>query len=916
MRGGPLVDILHFLLVPDKASGRKVRRALASGGARCGVVVGTSGELVDQANRAYLPAPTETDWDARLGEAARKLPDAFWSESLKADPEGTLATVGWELRKLLEALGPGKDLKPAGKSSLSDRGKHHLADLSRLHEAMGRVLPDDLATIRALLRTDKVDATRLVVVYRKDGFPVLSPWQEVLVSKLASDAGSDCLPDLEAVLSGCLASSPAGMGKSALRHLQENLFVHARSQVPLDDTVTCLAVRDRLEAAEVAAGIVQRALVADPNLKTSDIGLLMPGDCSCDDAVREVFARAGLPVSGLEGPTRLRNIGGEAVFHFLVTRRKPAPAMALAALYATPVMPWDEPTGNLLAMEIMDGEYNPDPPEGLTPEGRRMMELIRVKHETPKALGEAIKVFGTLLNTSDGVAKHVEAARSALEAIVEALGKVKGTDVPWEELTSLVPQAPVPADAGTGMTREGIAIFREDEEPWRQVRLLCVAGFSEGRYPAGPGRSPVFDPADTISLKGDLGFAVETEDEGMARRRELLLRQLRVAGDRVVFLSPSRDAMGDPLAFSGTSAFMARLFKGIQAPEDLFFTLERESHRAKVKGLALAPPAGPDLSRVLEIRDPDLKCDLLTDGGGKLRPLTPSGLETMMVSPLAWFLDRMRISPLSWAPEELDPAMKGTLAHAVFETLFVPGTPLPAAAKISSSVEKTLSDAILRLAPFLTGTEWYVERRNLLKDIETAALRWREFLDRSGSEILGVETSLTGVFEGIPIRGRTDLLLSLPSGHIFVVDYKKSTSSTRRKCMEEGYDIQTSLYRTMLRFGSVVDSGGEELAKALKAGAEIGVLYYMMDDQRALTDTSGWISRTVSGVQELGDGISVNGENLVRERILALRAGKLPLNREDDAETFRKVGVKTYALEATPLISRFTHPVSDEEEGE
>jgi len=147
MRGGPLADILHFVLIPDKASGRKVRRALTSGGARCGVVVGTSGELVDQANRAYLPDPSETDWDARLGEAARKLSGAFWSESLKADPEGTLATVGWELRKLLDALGPGKVLRPAAKSSLSDRGKRHLTDLSRLHEAMGRILPDDLAVI-------------------------------------------------------------------------------------------------------------------------------------------------------------------------------------------------------------------------------------------------------------------------------------------------------------------------------------------------------------------------------------------------------------------------------------------------------------------------------------------------------------------------------------------------------------------------------------------------------------------------------------------------------------------------------------------------------------------------------------------------------------------------------------------------
>jgi hypothetical protein len=914
-RGAPLADILHFLLVPDKASGRRVRRALATGGARCGVVVGTSGELVAQAGRAYLPAPPETDWDGRLNAAVRKLSGAFWSESLQTDPEGTLATIGRELRELLEALGPGKLLQPAAKSSLSDRGKRHLADLSRLHETMGRVLPDDLAVIQSLLAIDKSEAIRLIAVYRKDGFPVLSPWHEALARKLATDAGSKRLPELEAVLSETFAASPAGKGKSALRHLQENLFGSATSLVSPDDSVTCLAVRDYLEAVEVAAGIAQRALVADPKLQTSDIGLLMPGDGSCDDAVREVFTKAGLPVSGLEGPSRLRNIGGEAVFHFLVTRRRPAPAMALAALHASPLMPWDESTGNHLAMEIMGGEYNPGPPEGSTPEDRQMMELIRAIHATPKSLAVALAAFGSLLKGAGGMAKHAEAARSALESVISALGKVKGKEVPWEELTTLVPQAPVPSDAGMVLTREGIAVFREDEEPWRPVRLLFVLGFSEGRYPAVPGRSPVFDAADKTSLKNVLGIAVETADEVMSRRRALLLRQLRVVGDRVVFLAPLRDAMGDPLAFSGTSAFMARLFQGVRAPEDLFLTQERESHRAKVKGLATAPPAAPDFSGVvIEVDDPNLSCDLLAGVGGKLEPVTPSGLETLMVSPLAWFLDRMRISPLPWAPEVLDPMTRGTLAHAVFEGLFNPAGNIPDAASIPGAVEKLLNEAIRKRAPFLAGSGWYVERETLRKDIETAAIRWRKILEIIRAKILGAETSLSGVFDGIPIRGRTDLLLSLPSGRVFVVDYKKSSSGTRRKCMEEGYDIQASLYRTMLRSGAVVDGGGDAPAKALEAGAGIGVLYYMMDDQRALTDTSGWIPRTVSGVQELGGGISVNGEELVRQRIRALRTGRIPLNREDDEERFREIGVKTHALAATPLIARFSHPVSEEGE--
>jgi hypothetical protein len=514
------------------------------------------------------------------------------------------------------------------------------------------------------------------------------------------------------------------------------------------------------------------------------------------------------------------------------------------------------------------------------------------------------------------MARHAEVVRGAVDSLLEAIRSIKGKDVPWEELTSLVPQTPISPDAGAELTREGVAVFREDEEPWRPVRLLFILGFLEGRYPSGPARSPVFDQADTASLKSDLGYALETAEEGLARRRELLLRQLRMAGDRAVFLVPLRDAMGEAIAPTGTTAFMARLFKGIQAPEELLLTLERESDRGKVAGLALAPPAKAKSPRTDGISDPDLSVDLLTDGGGKLRPLTPSGLETLMVSPLGWLLDRLEIAPMSWAPEELDPAKKGPLAHEVFEKLFLADAPLPGAAKVKSGVERLLNEAMLSRAPFLLGSEWYVERRNLLREIETAAIRWRELLDRSGAKILGVETTLDGLFEGLPIRGRTDLLLSLPSGHIFVVDYKKSSSSSRRKCMEEGYDIQTSLYRHMLRSGGVVSGGGDALAKALKAGAEIGVLYYMMDDQRALTDTTGWIPRTVSGVQELGSGISVNGEELVKERIRSLRAGKLTLNREDDEERFRKVGVKTYAMESSPLISRFMHPAPEGEEWE
>ena len=59
-------EFLHFLLVPDKAAARRVRRAIASRGACAGTVVGTWGELVDQARKAYLLPPVDADWKTRL----------------------------------------------------------------------------------------------------------------------------------------------------------------------------------------------------------------------------------------------------------------------------------------------------------------------------------------------------------------------------------------------------------------------------------------------------------------------------------------------------------------------------------------------------------------------------------------------------------------------------------------------------------------------------------------------------------------------------------------------------------------------------------------------------------------------------------------------------------------------------------
>jgi len=905
-----VTDALQFVLVPDGACARRVRRSLALRGAWCGVAVGTWGELVEQACRAYLVRRPVPRWEERLAQAVRALPGAFWSQSLEVDPEGTAAALGWELARLLDALGPCRGLDPDLEAALTPRGRARLGDLCRLHEAMGRVLPDGLAAVQSLLEARGADAVRRLAVHRVAGLPPLSSWQEALLAKIDAEAAGSADPSLAGLVPGLLSTPPAAPRGSALRHLQECLFVPEAPRVVQDDSVSFLGVRDHLEAVEVAAGMIAKAAAADPRFTAADAALLVPRGEAWAAAVRTVFRRAGLPVAGLAGPPPVRNLGAEAAFHFLVTRRRPAPAMALAALYASPLMPWEEVEGNRLARQVMEGEYDPRFDGDPGPAAREMLALLRERHETSGELREALDAFAALLDGKGRWNRHAEEARRALAAAAELLDGAGAREVPWEALSARIPQGFLPAEGEADLPLEGAAVVFEDEEPWRPARLLFVLGFSQGRYPRPPPRSRVFEPADLKALRRALGPAFPTPADELERRRELFRRQLGAARERAVFVSPLRGADGRPLAPSGTLALAARLFRGAGGPRELLLELDRAAHRARVPGLAVAPPEEPEPPRAPDVRDPHLGGCLLPVSESEGKPLTPSGLETLMVSPLAWFLEREGIVPLDWAPETLDPKTKGTLAHAVFERLFAPGAELPEPQEVEDAAARIFHEVVVRRAPFLLAPEWYVERRNLLREIAAAALCWREFLARSKARILAVEATLSGSFEGVPVRGRTDLVLVVPPERLFVVDYKKARAAARRRCMEQGYDLQTSLYRRMLASGRVEDGAGTKPALAAP-GARIGVAYYMMDDQRLLVDTPGWIRHVVPGIEEVGGEIFAEAEALCRERLAALRAGRIPLNRADDGERFEKLGVKTYALALSPLVALFVHPAGE-----
>lgn len=910
-------DILTFLLVPDASAARRVRRMIAEQGACSGLLVGSWAGLMDAAQRAYLAPASVADWANDFDAALAATPDAFWTRSLEVAPVETSRAVEAALTELYGALPVAEPLDLAMVAVLPERPRRHLRDLIRLAESLNGRLPEELAIVRELLATDVADALHAIRVVRVHGVPSLTCWQQALVDKLNRDAaahgavgsGDAELEILQSVCPAVVVGNHAG----ALGLLQVRLFATSGAPEPLDESVQWVGVRDFLQEAEVAAGMAQRMLEERPDLRPAEIGLLVPDSFEYAVAVKDAFRLAGLPLSGLQVEHWRRDLGREVVFHFLYCRQRPAPAMALAVCLASPLMPWSREEGSQLAQSVMDGDYRLRAPDAAGAAGERMLALLRGEDRSPASLAKALRDFSELLDGDEQFVLHRLQARDAADRLCGLLGH--SAEIDWPALRRVAQPRFVPSGEAPDFNREGITVWRESQEAWRPVRRLLVLGFAQGHYPAVSASGPVFSADEIRALRDRLGLQIPTPADQLARRRARLRRQLGAVTEAVTFLVPRRDFAGKPQAPSDTLIFMHPLFPGPDSAQERVLDIEAASLRAGIDYLALAEPAAPERPEQSPVHDLRFDRDLLQlrmGRNGVQRPESPSGLETLMVSPLAWLLRRLKAEPLGWAPESPDARLLGTLVHAVFEQLFRPGVALPERAALEAVTLGLLDAAIRERAPFLMARQWQVERRYLAAGTARAALAWRDALERLGAEVLAGEAWLEGRWAGMPIHGQADLILGLPEDRLVVVDYKRSKSAKRRDQMEKGYDSQANLYRTMLQTGGLKNAVEGPLAERLRRVSAIATVYYMMNDQTALADTSLPGTNGIPSWQTLDNDVSGVAMALIRQRLDEVRGGLVTLNRAGDAEFFMKeAGITPYALESSPLIALFAAPESD-----
>jgi ATP-dependent helicase/nuclease subunit B len=898
---------LQFIVVPDAGAARRRRRHLAMQGARSGIQVGTWPELVEAACRARLCPPVDDAWRSRFRDALGGCPQAFWAVSFALAPEETAIAIEQALCRIVSATDPHGPLEVSGLDALPARLARHVADLLGLARALGDDLPPELARVRMLLRGEGGPGLFVLRVELAAEMPPLTRWQSALVENLNSESPARVSgePEPEPLpLPTSLASS------GALAALQRHLFGSSPPRTAVDASVQWVGVRDALQEAEVAAGMVQELLRATPSLRPAEVGLLLPEHSGYATALRNAFGIAGLALSGLPADQGRRDFGTELVFQLLHCLHGPAPAMALAACFTSPLMPWSRAQGAALARDVMNRDFTFRSRRGLDARGSKMLDLLRSAPTAPDELSRLLDELVGGLAGEDALAEARACAISAAKTVISRLATAATID--WQVLRDAVaPKAPGPV-AATEYGIEGVTVWRASQEPWRTVRRLIVLGFREGEYPAPVADDPVFSGHELQAIVRATGLPLRRPAEELSARRMRFLRQLGAVSGGITFLVPRRELSGAEQAPSASLVFMHQLFEGPDEPAKLVADLDVVDERRHVRHLALADAADGVPPRLLVPADLEFGRDLLAQvsarGGGKPRE-SPSSLETLMISPLAWLLKKLDAEPCDWAPEGTDPAVLGTLAHSVFEALFAPGRALPDPKDIGREVAALAEDRALIIAPFLRAAQWRIEFRHFVRQTTAAAAAWCHVLSTLGAEVLAAEEWLEAEWNGVPVRGQVDLVLALSGGRLLVVDYKRSSSGRRAKQMTLGFDSQASLYRHMIGKGTPTGVSAKRLAGPFRDATEVGVAYFMLGDRWTLSDAALPEARMLGDWRTFGGDISAAALERIANRLAALRAGRVELNRERDEEFFENsAGIKSYALGRSPLIGLFRMP--------
>lgn len=842
----------------------------------CDLRSGLHYRLTDTVLAELSLAPKPVSWVP--GQAIVEHADPVWRDSLANAPIETISAVTAALEDLIFAT---TDLRLPKLGSLpNSRAGLHLDALIRLWGRLGDALPEGLAPVRHVLELPHGQFLDALPVVHGSLDPHAPAVMAALYARLEREFGS---------VEGPVATRAAPVG-SRLHAIQGGIAAPQTVAKAKDDSLAFYGLRDLAACADFAAARARTLIEA--GVAARDIAVLTGHN---PHQLARAFAHQGVPISGLPVSLPERDIVGETALHLALAKRPPTPAMVLASLALSPLMPWSSQTGRDLAEALMAGDFR----GGIlssTPAHKELWDDIR-------ASAGSLAQLRFLIDRICGQIAQGAEVRTRLPIS-------PGDGSPdWEAILRGIQIASHSA-GDPERNLEGVSLWSAQESPWRPCLHLIVADFTDGLYPTRPRANPMFLDSEIAQIREATGLHLRGRAEGLAQSLFLFDQQLQAVADSVTFLIPWRDISGARLQPSAGLSLIARFISDVEDGADLIADVSRMPPEDwPVAHHRLPPlPEPPELPEALHFAGRDLLA-LRRNDDGTTKPQSPSRLETLLVSPLAWLLAEVEAHDLSWSAEELDVMAKGNIAHDVFEHVFLKDQPIPDRPTLTDAVIAAYDSALTRHANFLRSASWDMERQGLEREILQAALRWRDHLIALGAKIIGNEIWLSGEAHGINLHGKADAILELPDGGLLIVDHKKSGTSGRRKRMEAGWDLQAALYRDMIARPIRREGDGMDAL----VGRSVGIAYHLMNDGGLLT--SGLALPQGSPARDMGDAINAAAVGRLAERLAELGAGRVVLNTTADVDFFKKeAGFTPYALtDGSALVTAFIRKIEDTE---
>jgi hypothetical protein len=897
---------MKFVLVTDPLSASVVRSKLACTGV-VDIQVGTFTSLIELLSELWLVPDIEDCFKQKLSDKALETQNAFWSESIKVDRMGSLSSVESSLRQILSALPLNKSL-----DLLHDeptRITRYYNDLVKLFDSMDHCRPRIQLLSASWLKVSDLVSIEPVELICAPELLVLELWQKEVIDKLLSLI---IVKDESTFLSSILAEiyQPNPHMNEDVSLLNKHLFNPSDLQSSYEPSnIHWLTCRDSLQESEVAVGMFKKAL--DSGVDPSEIAVIVPKRSQIESRLPALMNYVGLLSSNKHSVKSAYQWDLQLVKDCLIyfqEHREYGDAyapMSLAAILTNPLMPWSKYTSQKYSDLCFKGSFRRPLVELELPEVDSALLQVLCCDSFATWDTWLEKIIEQLKFPNDARLASKNKCLNFIDESKQYQAQINQIDMN-QQLTLLINQIqpkhfPI-ENENTEKLQNGILIIDESEVLLSPVKHLYILGFNQGCYEVTPKSIGVFTKNNWqhLSKLTDLQFDRTLINQN--HLQALLKSNLSKASHSITLLLSEQGFDGSTIHPSPALLDMALCFQPLDKVKPEVLLRSVKSSEIKLPFLSLEKTrAETKHESVIELIDIELGVDLIEinqDKEGKQRTESPSSLNDMLVSPLAWFLNRQGLSSKGWDIQELGVSLQGTIAHKVFELQFDVENKLSVV-----DYSALFKEAVAIEAPFLLTPFWRIERLQLQNEIEKSLIPFVEWCKNKEWNIKETELEMLGSLWGLPLRGFADAIF-YNNKSILIFDYKKSKSDARLKMLNQGFDLQTYIYRELY----------QQMAKTNAINIQSG--YYTLNDRKLLVD--GVAGSNITDIEQIIPNVNLveqssNAIEKINSRINELRNGKILLNNTDDEKSWSDLGIAAeYIFERHPLVKHFMKPAGEQ----